>query len=150
MTLFIAIVVLAVLFAGAVYVNHNKHKRNRFDVSHVDNTHIELHNAARNTTVRLTLLALFDRPLATDMLVRRFDRADYGERSVTLFANTPIDRRSRRGTTFIPANGKRIELRTSSTRDHLHLYLVYELTPPEGGEHLPRRRVYIHHTFALR
>lgn len=142
MSLLITFAVLFALFAAVIAYKWNRFHNSRFEVIHTDNTHIELYNPVRKQTVRLTLLAMMEEPFSTQLLERRFHKQTRNERSLMLYGESPVS--FGRGSTFIPANARRVKVEASATPNAIFLRLVYE--QQDGDRSF---RIYINHVFTL-
>lgn len=120
-------ILLVVIFIAALllvcrlcYLNF---LRNQFTITHIDNTHVELHNAARNQTIRVTLLAIMDEPLQSDRLACRYRYRQVSQGYTFLRATSAV--RNGRCSAHIPANAERVQVRAVASRREVRLWLEY-------------------------
>lgn len=143
----LANILLVVGFVAALvlisFAAVRRFQNNQFTITHIDNTHIELYNAARKQTLRVTLVAIMDDPLQSTRLERHFQQRLGSHNDMLLRARSPV--KNGRCGTYIPANAQRIAANVvSATRHEVQLWLTYRQTVGAN-----QRTIYIEQTFNL-
>lgn len=138
--LFSAFIGLLVLVC---YMAARRFQRNQFTITHIDNTHVTLYNAARNQTVRVTLIAIMDDPMQTSRLERHFQHRLGGPDSLLLRGRSAV--KNSRCSTYIPGNAQRVHANAvSASRHEATLWLTYRQVTG-----LSQRTIHIEQTFTL-